>query len=717
MEPTSITFFTDESATTLHTEDLTFEDLRERIAAATAPSKSQLPWLKLAQFGDVKTSKGSLRHNKNVLHISGVEADYDGETISLDEAVAVITEARLRALIYTSPRHSSARPRWRVLLPTSQERAPAERKKLVARINGVFDGALAPESFVLSQSYYFGSVNGNPEHRAVIVEGDYIDQRADLDAGACDKGRHDGAGEMHPSQIVLRNNLKGDLPKATIEEITAALAVISSDDYWVWFRVAGALRTELGDAGWPLFREWSKTSKKFNERTCKKKWEDVADVHDITAGTIFQYARDADPNWRGAIKRTPDAQPEEPSDNTNPVTGNVIRLPTSRRNSKRTSEEDDEDFEFNVLHGADLEAKQLKWLWAGRIPLGTVVTLIGVPAAGKSNVFLDIAARVTTGRGMPPGDARIGKPADVLLFCTEDQPEQTIIPRLLAMGGDKSRLHIVPSMKSSDGSERGLDLTKDVTIVERYLEVHPEIGLIIFDPISEFLGTKIDSHNNTAVRAVLGPVMKILHRQQMACICVTHMAKTKAQNVQSAALGSQAFSAAPRGSLMVTDEMEGVEDDNGSTKLEPTGRKLLSVNMGNLAPPKEMKTLAFRIETKMLLQPDGLEIKISHVKWDGEVEITARQIHEEQKPKSKEAVAREKAIRFIMREMADPDNPGEWRSRPASEMNTLAAAEGISERTLDRARNQLNVAARQGKTLGMPGRGDVWWWVHEGRRF
>src|SRR4029077_7081550 len=41
----------------------------------------------------------------------------------------------------------------------------------------------------LSQSYYYGSVNNSAEHRDVIVEGEYIDLRDDLDAGAIGKSK------------------------------------------------------------------------------------------------------------------------------------------------------------------------------------------------------------------------------------------------------------------------------------------------------------------------------------------------------------------------------------------------------------------------------------------------------------------------------------------------------------------------------------------------
>ena len=42
---------------------------------------------------------------------------------------------------------------------------------LVARVNGLFGGKLAPESFDLSRAYLYGSVNGNPAHRVEVVDG------------------------------------------------------------------------------------------------------------------------------------------------------------------------------------------------------------------------------------------------------------------------------------------------------------------------------------------------------------------------------------------------------------------------------------------------------------------------------------------------------------------------------------------------------------------
>ena len=179
-----ITFFPDQTARSLQTADLTLSQLAEGIAKQTAASKMELPWLKLAIFGDKRSEKSCLRTNANVLHVTGIEAEHDAGEISFDTAIAVMREARVRSLLYTSPSYRPAtKERWRILLPLSQNHPPETREKLVARINGLFGGKIEPESFVLSQAYLFGHVD-NPDHRVEVVDGDFLDLRDDLHAGS-----------------------------------------------------------------------------------------------------------------------------------------------------------------------------------------------------------------------------------------------------------------------------------------------------------------------------------------------------------------------------------------------------------------------------------------------------------------------------------------------------------------------------------------------------
>jgi P4 family phage/plasmid primase-like protien len=179
--------FTDKFAQTKPEHVASLRDLADRVQRRTAPSKAQLPWLKLARFGERRSSRGSLRHDANMLSIDGVEADYDAGVMRTDEAATLLRNADLAALIYTSPSHTPDKPRWRVLCPTSRPLPPAERGQLCARVNGVLRGVLAGESFTLSQSYYYGSVDQNPAHHVELVPGRFLDQAADLDAGAVGK--------------------------------------------------------------------------------------------------------------------------------------------------------------------------------------------------------------------------------------------------------------------------------------------------------------------------------------------------------------------------------------------------------------------------------------------------------------------------------------------------------------------------------------------------
>jgi hypothetical protein len=183
----AVTFFQNKFASTKTEATISLRNLVDRVRDTTAKAKDDLPWLKLARFGDVRSEKNSLRHDPNVLVISGVECDYDGEQIAVGDAIEALTMRGIAALVYTSPSHAEDAPRWRVLCPLSREMPPDQRSRLLARLNGALGGVLSDESFTLSQSYYYGSVNRSPSHEVHLVEGQYIDLLDDLDAGAIGK--------------------------------------------------------------------------------------------------------------------------------------------------------------------------------------------------------------------------------------------------------------------------------------------------------------------------------------------------------------------------------------------------------------------------------------------------------------------------------------------------------------------------------------------------
>lgn len=162
-------------------------------------SKAVCPWVKLAIFGNLRTPKNSLRHNGNVIAITGVEGDYDGEQVSMEEAISMLEKAQIKAIVYSSPSYTAEKPRWRVVAFCSKEHHPSARTALLARVNGALGGILADESFTLSQSYYFGRVKG-VEYRVMatyddLEEGSFIDELDELDDIAISK-----VAKVHPNE-------------------------------------------------------------------------------------------------------------------------------------------------------------------------------------------------------------------------------------------------------------------------------------------------------------------------------------------------------------------------------------------------------------------------------------------------------------------------------------------------------------------------------------
>jgi Virulence-associated protein E/Primase C terminal 2 (PriCT-2) len=299
-----VTRFKDEQANTKSKAERTLPELRDHILATTANSKMGLPWLKLAKFGDVLSDKNCYRTDANMLWCSGVECDYDAEQISFETAVETMRAARIHCLLYTSASHRPLKPRWRILAPTSCHIDPDKRAAFVARINGLFEGALGEESFGKSLSYLYGSVNNNPDHRAVVVDGDYIDLRHDLIKGAIFKS---GSGVPPRVRSSDPNGIRWDKvndyirEEVDIEEVKAALDAISPDcKYREWWPIGAALWNTLGDDGEDLFIEWSKKCpERYNEKDVAEKWKILkTDDNDHGAGKIFGRANDEKPGWR-----------------------------------------------------------------------------------------------------------------------------------------------------------------------------------------------------------------------------------------------------------------------------------------------------------------------------------------------------------------------------------------------------------------------------------
>ncbi|MDB5973469.1 MAG: hypothetical protein JWR07_229 [Nevskia sp.] len=230
----------------------------------------------------------------------------------------------------------------------------------------------------------------------------------------------------------------------------------------------------------------------------------------------------------------------------------------------------------------DVKPEPIRWLWPGRIALGKLTLIAGDPGLGKSMLTACMAAHVTCGLAWPVDGSECPR-GSVLLVSGEDDPGDTIRPRLDAAGADAGRVHILKSVRVPGEASRMLSLQHDLEAIGLFLEEHPDVRLVTIDPLTAYLGAT-DSHKNSDVRALLQPLGELAAHYRVAIIAVSHLNKGGDGGGGSALYrvsGSLAFVAAARASFVVTKD-----------KVNPE-RRLLLPSKNNLGP--DASGLAYRI--------------------------------------------------------------------------------------------------------------------------
>jgi putative DNA primase/helicase len=171
---------------------------------------------------------------------------------------------------------------------------------------------------------------------------------------------------------------------------------------------------------------------------------------------------------------------------------------------------------------------------------------------GKTQIALWIAAAVTTGGKWPDSDehAVIG---DVLILSTEDDVADTIKPRLEAAGADVSGVHVLQAVlevSEDEIVERQFSLSRHIEEITGVLKSNPEIRLIVLDPLSAFLGVK-DSHRDSDVREVLGPLAQLAAELCVTVIGIVHLNKTQSSDPMARFIGSTGIIASARSAYLV----------------------------------------------------------------------------------------------------------------------------------------------------------------------
>jgi hypothetical protein len=164
-----------------------------------------------------------------------------------------------------------------------------------------------------------------------------------------------------------------------------------------------------------------------------------------------------------------------------------------------------------VERAETIQPERVTWLWPGRVAIGALTNLVGLPDQGKTLVFCDLTARLTTGAPMPPAPRREEcEPRPVLILTIEDSLAHTIVPRLIRAGADLSRVDFIRQVRHPDGTLSLLTLASDLETLEGALAKRP-YALLVVDGIVGYLGDA-KTHHDSEVRRVLAPFAELLDR-------------------------------------------------------------------------------------------------------------------------------------------------------------------------------------------------------------
>ena len=205
-----------------------------------------------------------------------------------------------------------------------------------------------------------------------------------------------------------------------------------------------------------------------------------------------------------------------------------------------------------LVRTSEIEPERIGWLWPGIIARGKITGLVGYPGLGKSQVAIDVASTVSTGRLWPGGGAN-GNAGDVIILAAEDDAADTLVPRLIAAGADLTDVHVVKAVRGDDGVERAFSLAIDLDRLEKEYDLQ-RVRLLVVDPISAYLGTAKSTNHAADVRTVLGRFAMFAAQHDLGGLAISHLNKTSGARAITRIMGSLEWVAAPRAVFLVTKE-------------------------------------------------------------------------------------------------------------------------------------------------------------------
>ena len=198
--------------------------------------------------------------------------------------------------------------------------------------------------------------------------------------------------------------------------------------------------------------------------------------------------------------------------------------------------------QLEIIKASEITTREIEWLWYPFIPYGKVTILQGDSGDGKSLMILKLAAMLTRGDSMPFADGDGQAPINVIYQSSEDDADDTIVPRFLKAGGDPERLLFINEKK------KFLSFS-DLRLLAALEQT--KARLLILDPLSAYIGEGIQLNAANEVRAQFRPLIEMAKELKCAILIVHHQNKQLGQKAINRGSGSVDVIAGPRSTLVI----------------------------------------------------------------------------------------------------------------------------------------------------------------------
>jgi hypothetical protein len=207
-----------------------------------------------------------------------------------------------------------------------------------------------------------------------------------------------------------------------------------------------------------------------------------------------------------------------------------------------------------AAEGRKLEHKI--WLWPRYLFGNHLVHLAGESGQGKSPLTRDLIARLTSGREWPDGAKNTAEKRGVLLLSGEDDWSTDTLPHLKFAGADLSQVHEFVSTVTKDDEtfDVATALDQDVKALEEVLKERNDIGLIVIDPVTNYLGRVRMNHEDELRPGLLMPLARLAQRFKVCVLTVGHLNKSKDVQLLDRVMGARAFTAVARQTLFCSPD-------------------------------------------------------------------------------------------------------------------------------------------------------------------